>query len=437
MDSELISAALARNGYEISVRESEANIILVNTCAFILPAKQESVMEILRLAQFKQKGRCRILIVTGCLPQRYGPGLKKELPEVDCFLGTNAPLNIARFVRQIEECASPSLSASMFNEMAKPGFLMNSTMPRNILTPGHYAYLKISEGCSNCCSYCVIPQIRGPLRSRSEQDILEEAQRLGRSGVKELIVIAQDTTSFGRDRHAGAGTLPRLLSALASLKDIHWIRLMYAYPARISRGLLKIMASEEKICNYIDMPIQHINDALLEKMNRKGNGGVIRCRVRLARDVVPDIALRTSVIVGFPGETRASFTELLEFVREAKFEHLGVFAFSPEDGTKAVRLSGKVTEKEKNRRKEIILDEQASISFEKNTSLIGSVREVIIDRKVHEADYPYQGRIRSQAPEIDGITHIKSNKQLKPGDISLCRITAADHYDLFALNLAE
>jgi len=424
VDSEIMTGVLEKEGFRITDKESAAEIIILNTCSFILPAREESIGEALRLAEYKKKGSCRRLVMTGCLPQRSGADLKKGLPEIDLFLGTGRIDDIARALAGLEEGApEPAIG--------KPDFLMTSAMPRKVLTPPHIAYLKISEGCSNCCAYCAIPSIRGKLRSREIGDILREAEILIKKGARELIVIAQDTTSYGRDRK-GAPGIDVLLQELSSLSGEFWIRLMYTYPARITKNLLKTIAAEEKICNYIDMPIQHINDNILKSMGRRGSGRQIRKIIESARSAIPGLALRTSIIVGYPGETKGRFIELLEFVRDARFEHLGAFAYSPEEGTQAAHLRGRVPAREIERRKDILLNEQAEISREKNIALIGSIQKVIIDDKYPGPEYSYQGRTGGQAPEIDGMVFIETGKRLRRGDILSCRITGADYYDLIA-----
>jgi len=424
VDSEIMTGVLERAGFRVVKNEAQAEVIILNTCAFILPAREEAIAEILRLAEYKEKGSCRLLVMTGCFPQRYGKELQRGLPEVDLFLGTSKIDEIGDF-----------MSGNRGEEkslVGKPDFLMDSRMPRTLLTPPHIAYLKISEGCSNCCSYCAIPSIRGRLRSRGVDDLLREAETLVRGGARELIVIGQDTTSYGRDRKRSP-KLEDLLREIAGLSGDFWIRLMYTYPARITTKLLEMIAAEDKICSYLDMPVQHINDEVLAAMNRRGSGRKIRKTIREARRIIPGVSLRTSLIVGFPGETGKRFIELLEFVREARFEHLGVFAYSPEEGTGARRLRGRVPAAERERRKDVIMSEQAGISREKNQALVGSVKEIIIDGKVPgRGGYKYTGRTRGQAPEVDGIVYVKTARKLLQGDVVRANIRKADYYDLFS-----
>lgn len=423
VDSELMAGALEKGGFRLVQDERAADIIILNTCSFILPAREESIAEALRLAEYKKKGSCKYLVMTGCLPQRHGNELARGLPEFDLFLGTAKIDEIVRTLSNIE--------AGDRVIVGKPNFLMNSSMPRKILTPPHIAYLKITEGCSNRCSYCAIPQIRGELRSRGVDDILREAGSLVGGGARELIVIGQDTTSFGRDSKKSPG-LDVLLRELAGLEGTFRVRLMYTYPARITRELLEVIASEEKVCEYIDMPVQHINDAILKSMNRRGSGKRVREVIRSARAIIPGVSLRTSLIVGFPGETKRKFIELLEFVRESRFEHLGVFSYSQEEGTKAALLKGRVSSRVAEDRKALIMDEQAGISREKNRGLVGTVQEVLIDAKSDRPGYAFMGRTRGQAPEVDGATYVKTGRKLRIGDIKSCVIKKAGYYDLFA-----
>jgi len=425
VDSEVLSALLSRSGLRITDRPDRAETIVVNTCAFILPAREESIEEILRMAVWKKKGRCQSLVVAGCLPQRYGAELARELPEVDLFLGTGDFPEILAHLERLDE----GKKKGPLLKVGDPSFLMNATTPRTVST-AFYGYLKIAEGCSNCCAYCVIPSIRGPFRSRPMADIVAEAERLAAEGTRELILIAQDTTAWGRDLR-GRPTLNGLLKRLCNLEGPRWIRLLYAYPKNITAELLSTMAAEEKVCRYLDIPVQHISDRILRSMNRKGTSAFIRKKIAEIREAVPDIALRTSLIVGFPGETEEQFEGLLRFVQETRFESLGVFTYSPEEGTEAARMPGQVPEEEKVRRQGLIMEAQSAISDEINLERTGTVEEVLIEGKTDRADFPFWGRTRFQAPEIDGITYIRA-KKLAPGDIVRCTITAAALYDLYA-----
>ncbi|MBM4314406.1 MAG: 30S ribosomal protein S12 methylthiotransferase RimO [Deltaproteobacteria bacterium] len=428
VDSEVMAAALASGGYLLTKSPEEASVILINTCAFILPAKEESIEEILRMAVWKSGGMgpCTHLVVTGCLPQRYRRGLKKALPEVDLFLGIAEIPNVAAHLDLLFKAGPQSRSSVI----GKPDFLMNASHRRLISGPRHSAYLKIADGCTNRCSYCAIPSIRGKARSRTIEDIMKEAELLAAQGVRELIITSQDTTAYGMDRK-GKTTLSRLLSNLVGVSGISWIRILYTYPAHLTEELLRTMAAEEKICHYLDIPIQHSDDAILKAMHRRGDNALIRNVMRKAREIVPGIAIRTSLITGFPGETTKRFENLLSFVREMRFDHLGVFTYSREEGTKAASLPSRISEREKQRRRDMVMEVQAGISGEINTALIGTRQEVLVEGEGELDGYPHVGRCRRQAPEIDGVTHLRGGAA-ETGALVACRITDADDYDLYA-----
>ncbi len=437
VDSEVMGAILAESGYLLTDRPEDASVILINTCAFILPAREEAIAEILQAAAWK-KGRKDSrphLIVTGCLPQRYGKELEESLPEVDLFLGTAEIPHIGRHLDRLRNLPKTKTGGTRRSVVGRPTFLMNAGHKRLISSPAHSAYIKIADGCSNRCSYCVIPSIRGKARSRTIDDILREAEELAARGVRELIITAQDTTAYGLDRKGKPG-LSRLLREMAAIDGLSWIRLLYTYPARLTEELLRTIAEEEKICRYLDIPIQHSDDAILTAMNRRGDNALIRKVIAHAREVIPDIALRTSLIVGFPGETPRRFERLLAFVRETRFDHLGVFPYSREEGTVAAILPSRISEKEKERRRGLIMEEQASISREINSVLIGTRQEILIEGPGELEGFTRVGRCRRQAPEIDGVTHLRGGNP-EVGEIVACRITAADDYDLFAEFIGE
>ncbi len=431
VDSEVMGAALIDGGYVLTDRPEEASVVLVNTCAFILPAKEESIEEILRMAAWKSRGKgpCTHLVVTGCLPQRYARGLEEALPEVDLFLGVSEVPNITRHLDRL--LGSPPGPCRRRSFIGKPTFLMNAGHRRLVPEGGASAYIKIADGCSNRCAYCVIPQIRGKARSRPVDDIVREAEGLAAKGVRELIVTAQDTTVYGRDLK-GKPTLETLLHELAGIAGLAWIRLLYTYPAHVTDSLLRTIAEEGKICDYIDLPIQHCDDAVLGVMGRRGGNALIREVVGNARTIIPGLALRTSLIVGFPGETARRFEKLLAFIREVRFDHLGVFTYSREEGTRAAAIPSRIPEREKERRRELLMEEQALISREINSTLVGSLQEVLIEGPGELAGSTRVGRCRRQAPEIDGVTHLLGGTPNR-GEIVTCRITAADDYDLFAV----
>jgi ribosomal protein S12 methylthiotransferase len=426
VDSEVMEALLMERDYDIVNSSEKSEIIVINTCTFIDDAKEESVDEIFRAIELKRIGQCDFIIVSGCMPQRYGSILEKELPEVDLFIGTGEVPRIAQHVMELVD------NGRLYSKtiIKNPDFLMNSYCPRMISTPAPYAYIKIAEGCSNCCSYCVIPSVRGKFRSRRVDDVLREAEILAAKGVKELVLAAQETTCYGADL-PDKPDISILMRELCSIKDLRWIRLLYTYPSHLSDKLFETMADHDKICKYLDIPVQHIDDDILKSMGRKGDSGLILDAIKRARANMPEIVLRTSLIVGYPGETARQFNRLHDFVVKTRFDHLGVFTYSKEEGTRAAEMPNQVSARIKESRKKKIMEEQGVISLEKNMCLIGSVQEMIIQEESDLSEYSFIGRIRGQAPDIDGITYIKA-PPLGIGEIINCRITGADMYDLFA-----
>jgi ribosomal protein S12 methylthiotransferase len=414
VDAEQMLGVLAETGFEITSEQSEADVIVVNTCGFIESAKEESIEAILDAAKMKKQGKCRTLIVAGCLAQRYKDELLKELPEADAVIGT------AEISRISEICEKALTGKEHVLAVSAPTMVYG--LPRVSTTPRHYRYLKIAEGCSNRCSYCAIPIIRGNFKSRPYESILDEARSLVDEGAKELILLAQDSTGY-RD---GEADLPMLLKALTSIHGIEWVRLMYAYPGRVSTELMTVMADEEKICKYLDIPIQHFDDNMLKAMNRRGTSEDIRKTIEQLRKRVPGIALRTSLIVGFPSETEAAFKRLLAFVKEAAFEHLGVFTYSPEEGTAACGLKPHVPHEIAEERLDRIMKAQAKISLKKNRALIGTHQRVLIDGM---EDMALIGRLSTQAPEIDGVVYL-SETEAEPGEFVEVTITDVTEYDL-------
>jgi ribosomal protein S12 methylthiotransferase len=419
VDAEQMLGVLSGSGFEITPDQGEADVIVVNTCGFIESAKEESIEAILDAAKMKDRGRCAKVVVTGCLAQRYQGELLKELPEVDAVIGTGEIAHIG------EICEQALSGAERMLEVSAPALVYG--LPRVSTTPRHYRYLKIAEGCNNRCSYCAIPIIRGNFKSRPYGSILEEARRLAAEGAKELILLAQDSTAY----RAGEIDLPLLLEALTRVRGIEWVRLMYAYPGRISKELMAVMAAEEKVCKYLDIPIQHFDDKVLAAMKRRGTSEDIRKTVEQLRKRVPGIALRTSLIVGFPGETEAAFKRLLAFVKEAEFEHLGVFAYSAEEGTAACGLKAQVPAEISAERLDRIMKAQAKISLKKNRALIGSRQRVLIDGM---EDLALIGRLQAQAPEIDGVVYL-SETEAEPGEFVDVTITDAKEYDLMGTAL--
>jgi ribosomal protein S12 methylthiotransferase len=414
VDAEQMLGVLAGSGFDITSNQNEADIIVVNTCGFIESAKEESIEAILDAAKMKKEGRCSKVIVAGCLSQRYRDELLNELPEADAVIGTGE-------IGRISEICEAALGGKeRLLEVSSPAMVYG--LPRVSTTPRHYRYLKIAEGCSNRCSYCAIPIIRGSFKSRPYGSILDEAKALAEDGAKELILLAQDSTAY-KDSEAD---LALLLKSLSRVPGIAWLRLMYAYPGRISRELMEVMAGEDRICKYLDIPIQHFDDRVLAAMNRRGTAKDIRRTIGELRKRVPGIALRTSIISGFPGETEAAFKRLLSFVKEAEFEHLGVFTYSPEEGTAAAELGSRVPAEVAAERLDRIMKAQSKISLRKNRELIGSRQRVLIDGM---EDMALMGRMQSQAPEIDGVVYL-SETEAEPGEFVDVTITDATEYDL-------
>ncbi len=417
VDTEVVLGSLMRQGYKIVNRAETADVIIVNTCGFIDKAKQESINTILEMAEYRMKGRCRALIVIGCLAERYKDDIYKEIPEVDAVVGLKQYPEIHEVIRTL---------ASHENR-EEPLLIVDDYIHRLRSTPRHLSYLKISDGCDNRCSYCVIPSIRGRYRSRNMEDIVDEARHLANHGVRELVLVAQDTTRYGADIY-GKLRLAELLRMLCKVDDIEWLRVMYAYPDSVTDELIEVMAGEDKVCKYIDLPIQHISDKVLKAMMRRSSGSQIRDIIGKLRDSIPEIAIRTSVIVGFPGETENDFNQMLEFVRETEFDRLGVFTYSREEGTPASKLPDQVPYKVKRSRQSGIMKVQREISKKLNERFIGKTLDVLIEGRI--GPNKYFGRTYRDAPEIDGIVYVKSRRELNSGNIESVRITRASQYDL-------
>jgi ribosomal protein S12 methylthiotransferase len=423
VDAEVMLGYLAKEGFAVTTDEHEADIIIVNTCSFIKEAKQESIDTILDLADRKQDGRCRLLVVTGCLPQRYQEELAKELPEVDIFVGTGDYPRIAEII------AERRGTDQQLRYTGDPNLLYDEQMPRLQSSPRYTSYLKIAEGCSNCCSYCVIPSLRGAFRSRPLAGLLQEARELAAGGVRELNLIAQDITAYGRDLGDGT-TLETLIRELADIEGLAWIRLLYAYPDGISDSLIQLIKTEEKVCKYLDLPLQHISDPVLQRMNRRSSELQIRSLLVRLRREIPGITLRTSLIVGFPGETEDDFKKLLHFVEEVQFDRLGVFCYSREEGTPAAALPEQVSERVKRERYKKIMKAQVRVSFKRNRRLVDTVEQVIVEGYSEETELLLKGRTSRQAPDIDGQVYITAGNADVGGIVNL-RITDSSDYDLF------
>jgi len=422
VDAEVMLGYLAREGFEVTTDEHQADIIIVNTCSFIKEAKQESIDTILDLADRKHDARCRLLVVTGCLPQRYQEELARELPEVDIFVGTGDYPRISEII------AEKSGTDAQLRYTGDPNYLFDLELPRLQSSPYYYSYLKIAEGCSNCCSYCVIPSLRGAFRSRPLEQLLEEARGLVARGVKELNLIAQDITGYGRDLPGGP-TLERLIGELAKIEGLRWIRLLYAYPDGITDGLIELIKTEPKVCKYLDIPLQHVSDPVLKAMNRRSSEAETRALVARLRSEIPNLAMRTSLIVGFPGETEDDFKKLCQFVEEVQFDRLGVFCYSREEGTPAAELTDQISERVKRERYKKLMRVQARASFKRNRRLIDTVEQVIVEGYSEETELLLKGRTSRQAPDIDGLVYITAG-QADVGDIVALRITDSTDYDL-------
>ncbi len=429
VDAEVMLGQLPAERFEIIVDESQADIIVVNTCSFINDAKEESVDTILEVADYKDDGQCKMLIVSGCLPQRYKEQLQDQLPEVDLFIGVSEG---ARIVELIDRYFDHDGSAV---EVGEPEYLYDHMTKRVNSSPLYTSYVKIAEGCSNRCSYCIIPKLRGDLRSRSIASVVTEVEQLVADGVTEINLIAQDLTAYGRDREDGA-TLEQLLRELVKIDDLVWLRLLYAYPEGVSDELIELMATEDKICNYLDLPLQHIDDTMLKQMNRRLSEKDTRALLQRMRERIPDLTLRTSFIVGFPGETREQFDKLQTFVEEGHFERVGVFRYSREEGTPAAEFPDQVPAQTKKSRLNRLMKSQARVSFAKNRELIGKVETVLVEGYSEETDLLLKGRSVRQAPDIDGHYLITSGFA-NVGDYVELKITDSSEYDLIGEMLEE
>lgn len=419
VDSENAAAMMKKAGHTIINSPEDANLIMVNTCAFINDAKTESIETILDMAQLKENGD-KILMVSGCLSQRYSEELFNEIPEADIFIGVNEYDKINEIINEYTK-----EKRLRYAKDAPPDYC---EIPDREIEPSSVsAYLRIAEGCDNVCSYCVIPSIRGPYRSRLMESIMEEAERLAEQGVKELVLVAQDVTAYGRDIYGGYA-LHELLSKLCEIEKLRWIRLLYCYEDSITDELISVMTDEEKICKYIDIPLQHVNDKILSSMNRRSTGDSIRAVIKKLRERIPDIHIRTTFITGFPGEGEKEFNELVEFIEETEFERMGAFSYSMEENTPAADMLDQVEQETKERRRDILMDIQREISLKNNTKKIGEVMEVLVDEVME--DGTYMGRTRFDAPEIDNGVIFTSESKLAEGQFVNVEITDAFDYDL-------
>lgn len=420
-DSEEMLGFLTGSGHEIVDSEEDADAIVINTCCFIHDAKEESVNTILEMAEYKKSGSCKALIVTGCMAQRYKEEITQEIPEVDAVLGTTSYSDIVKALNE-------ALAGNVFHEFRSIDELPEDSGRRILTTGGHYGYLKIAEGCDKHCTYCIIPSLRGHFRSVPEERLIKQAEYMASQGVKELILVAQETTVYGTDLY-GRKTLHLLLKKLCAVPGIRWIRLLYCYPEEIYDELIQVMKEEKKICHYLDLPIQHASDRILRRMGRRTSKAQLVDIITKLRREIPDIVLRTSLISGFPGETEEDHQELLEFVDEMEFDRLGVFTYSPEEGTPAETMPDQIPEELKEERRDEIMELQQEISLDKGNERIGQELLVMIEGKV-SGESAYIGRTYGDAPKVDGYLFVQTGELLVTGDFAKVKVTGALEYDL-------
>ena len=421
VDSEVMLGLLAEKGYQMTDDETEAEVIVINTCCFIHDAKEESIQTILEMAEYKKEGTLKARIVTGCLAQRYQQEILDEIPEVDEVLGTTSYPEI---VDAIENALKGRAEVRMTDIDALP--LVDTA--RQVTTGGHFAYLKIAEGCDKHCTYCIIPKIRGNYRSVPMERLIKEAEGLAEKGVKELILVAQETTLYGKDLY-GEKSLHRLLKELCRISGIRWIRILYCYPEEIDDNLIRVMKEEPKICHYVDLPIQHANTDILKRMGRRTSKEQLEEIIGKLRKEIPDIAIRTTLITGFPGETEEQHQELVDFVDEMEFDRLGVFTYSPEEDTPAAEMEGQIPEEVKEDRQAEIMELQQEIAFEQAEDMVGKEVLVMIEGKVADEN-AYVGRTYKDAPNVDGLIFVNTEEELMSGDFARVKVTGAAEYDL-------
>ena len=427
VDTEVMLGILAQRGHQMVDDENEADIIIINTCCFIHDAKEESIQNILEMAQLKERGRLKALIVTGCLAQRYKDEILKEIPEVDAVLGTTSYEEIGNVIDSVLSDNMVERGQSRIT-MKDVDYLPEVKTKRLVTTGGHFAYLKIAEGCDKHCTYCIIPKVRGNYRSVPMENLLKEARELAEGGVKELILVAQETTVYGQDIY-GEKMLPKLLRELCKISGIQWIRILYCYPEEITEELIQTMKEEPKICHYLDLPIQHASDAILKKMGRRTSKTQLIETIEKLRAAMPDIALRTTLITGFPGETQEDHEELMDFIDSMEFERLGVFTYSPEEDTPAAKMDGQIKEEVKEERQAELMELQQDIVFEQAEDMIGRELLVMIEGKVADEN-AYVGRTYRDAPNVDGLIFVNTDEELMSGDFAKVKVTGAMEYDL-------
>lgn len=420
-DSETMLGMLASRGYQIVDEEEKADVIIVNTCCFIHDAMEESIETILQMAEYKKSGSLKALIVTGCMAERYREEITKEIPEVDAVLGTAS-------YGHILDAVDEALKGHSYLMMEPLNTLPIIETHRLVTTGGHYAYLKIAEGCDKHCTYCIIPKLRGNFRSVPMDHLIKEAEQLAADGVKELILVAQETTLYGKDLY-GEKKLPELLHKLCQISGIRWIRILYCYPEEITEELIQTMKEEPKICHYLDLPIQHASDGILKRMGRRTSKEELVHIISRLREEIPDITLRTTLITGFPGETQEQHEELMDFVDEMEFDRLGVFTYSPEEGTPAASMPDQIEESIKEDRRAELMELQQEIAFEQAENMIGKEVLVMIEGKVAEEN-AYVGRTYKDAPNVDGLIFVNTDAELMSGDFAKVKVTGACEYDL-------
>lgn len=421
VDSEVMLGLIREKGYNITNDEKEADIIVVNTCCFINDAKEESIQTILEMAEYKKTGNLKALVVTGCLAERYKAEIQEEIEEVDAVIGTSSYENIVEVIDDV-------LVGKKIQNFNDVNYLPSKKSNRVNTTGGFFSYLKIAEGCDKHCTYCIIPKVRGNYRSVPMEKLIEEAKMLASNDVKELILVAQETTLYGVDIY-GKKSLPALLKEFCKIDGIEWIRILYCYPEEITDELIQVMKEEDKICNYLDMPIQHAADGILKRMGRRTNKQELLDIVSKLRKNIPDISLRTTLISGFPGETKEDHEEVLDFIDEVEFDRLGVFTYSPEDDTPAAKMESQIDEETKIARRDEIMELQQEISYELSEKMVGKTLKVLIEGKLPE-DNIFIGRTYKDAPNVDGYIFVKSNRELMSGEFVNALVTGAKEYDL-------
>ena len=423
VDSEMMITSLREQGFRLVNEETEAEVIVVNTCCFIGDAKEESINTLLEMASYKQTAKCKLLVAAGCLAQRYHKEIQTEIPEVDIIVGTMGYENLAETIRgELKE------HQGVVETLQNIDYLPTPLTNRDSMSGGYYAYLKIAEGCDKCCTYCVIPKVRGHYRSVPMENLLAQAEHLVQNGAKELILVAQETTLYGVDLY-GHKSLPELLEKLSELEELKWIRILYCYPEEITKELVHAIKTLPKVCHYLDIPIQHASDRILKRMGRRTSKQELIDIVGKLRKEIPDIVLRTTLITGFPGETEEDHEELKEFVDEMEFDRLGVFTYSPEEDTPAATMPDQVAEEVKEARRDEIMELQQEISYDKGTDRIGQELLVMIEGKVAD-ESAYIGRTYGDAPKVDGYIFVQTGELLMTGDFAKVRVTGALEYDL-------